>query len=403
MGNPDYLLCPQLDAIVWTDVCKIKVWAKRVRLPSTSELEEAKEELGEGEEEKMRGWRRRRRTFPPWKDPNPGVQLCPFDMCPAMEHSAHKVCWLRVSSCFTAELAAAGLKCAELTAGVQMAFLSLFESSTEPANPCNFKRTAVWLEQSRKMTQIAYNKAQDKRVAALKKIRGTCITPGKTKRSGGNALQGDLDEGEEEKVGSGRRLLGRKNPKKKSPGAKRPDNSGGSNGCTVSITGDKLKHSVKGRHCKRGFCDAESGSSTETVLDGKCYDVTWQKMLMKLKELRKSRQGVQIRKLCRAWKSSKKITKYHIDALKSRKVLASVKEQIRNLGVHRRLSTTLQDRHEMLPIQCKYQGSTQVPRIVYIFSSSICGPGHRVHHAEMPKRVSGRVRSTVECKTKQNR
>merc|ERR1719424_398398 len=222
--------------------------------------------------------------MPAWKDPNPGVRLCPFDMCPAMEHSAHK-----------------------------MAFVSLFESSTEPANPCNFKRTAVWLEQSRKMTQFAYNKAQAKRVAALKKIRGKCITPEKTKRSGGNALQGDLGEGEEEKVGSGRRLLG----------------SGGSNGCTVSITGDKLKHSVKDRHCTRGFCDAESGKRTETVHDGKCYDVTWKKMLMKLKELRKSRQGVKIRKLCRAWKGSEKIEKYHIDALKSRKVLALVKEQIR--------------------------------------------------------------------------
>ena len=62
-------MCPQLDAIVWTDVCKMKVWAKRVRLPSTSELEEAEEELGEGEEEKVGSGRRmlgsgRRRRAP---------------------------------------------------------------------------------------------------------------------------------------------------------------------------------------------------------------------------------------------------------------------------------------------------------------------------------------------------
>ena len=82
-------------------MCKIKVWAKRVRLPSTSELEEAEEELGEGEEEKVGSGRRLLGSGDiklKWKGRNPAVQLCPFDMCPAMEHSGHKVCWLRVSS-----------------------------------------------------------------------------------------------------------------------------------------------------------------------------------------------------------------------------------------------------------------------------------------------------------------
>ena len=118
------MLCPQLDAIVWTDVCKMKVWAKRVRLPSTSELDEGEEELGEEGEEKFgrrrrrrrrrKGWGffkaisnsiakvarkakqlttgRRRRTRGNWKNQKK-VQLCPFQLCPAMEHSTQKVCW----------------------------------------------------------------------------------------------------------------------------------------------------------------------------------------------------------------------------------------------------------------------------------------------------------------------
>ena len=62
-----------------------------------------------------------------------------------------------------------------------MSLVSLFESSTEPANPCNFKRTAAWLKHSTKMTQDAYKQAQNKRVDALKKVQHTCVTPAKSK------------------------------------------------------------------------------------------------------------------------------------------------------------------------------------------------------------------------------
>ena len=62
-----------------------------------------------------------------------------------------------------------------------MSLVSLFESSTEPANPCNSKRTAAWLKHSTKMTQDAYKQAQSKRVDALKKVQHTCVTPAKSK------------------------------------------------------------------------------------------------------------------------------------------------------------------------------------------------------------------------------
>ena len=106
-------------------MCKIKVWAKKVILPSTSELDESEEELGEGEEEfrdvqlgeKAGLWRRRRRGagffkgiansvtkvyrkikqatnvyYVKSRHKKVTVRLCPFDMCPAMEHSTRKVC-----------------------------------------------------------------------------------------------------------------------------------------------------------------------------------------------------------------------------------------------------------------------------------------------------------------------
>ena len=175
------VVSPPPDAIIWTDVCKIDVWAKHVRLPETTA-----EQLGE----KMGLWRRRRRgsglfaglvnlikrrrrrTKSNW-DPKTVkfVRLCPFDMCNAMEHGANKVCWQR------SEPRCSGVWCAELAGGVQMGFVSLFESSIEPANPCNFKRTTKWQKKSVQMTQDAYKKAQEKRVAAMKKEIQTCIHP----------------------------------------------------------------------------------------------------------------------------------------------------------------------------------------------------------------------------------
>ena len=73
---------------------------------------------------------------------------------------------------------------AELAAGVQMAFVSLFESSTEPESPCNFKRTTAWQKRATKMTQGAYEEAQTKRAVAIKKEMRTCIPTGSTKRLG---------------------------------------------------------------------------------------------------------------------------------------------------------------------------------------------------------------------------
>ena len=101
------IVSPPPDAIIWTDVCKINVWAKEVKLPET------KAELGEEEKSTkqansvVNGSRRllgskyklgkykprRRRTKSNW-DPKTvkAVRLCPFDLCPAMEHGAGKVC-----------------------------------------------------------------------------------------------------------------------------------------------------------------------------------------------------------------------------------------------------------------------------------------------------------------------
>ena len=102
----------------------MKVWAKKLKLPSTSELDESEEELGEGEEEfrdvqlgEKAGWGRRRRrgagffkgiansvtkvynkvkqavsvNYVKSRHEKVTFRLCPFDMCPAMEHSTHKV------------------------------------------------------------------------------------------------------------------------------------------------------------------------------------------------------------------------------------------------------------------------------------------------------------------------
>ena len=82
-----------VDTVVWADMCKIKVWSKKVELPQT------KAELGE-EEKAEYGSRSAARTLQArgkkgkaW-DPKTvkAVRLCPFDMCRALEHGAHKVC-----------------------------------------------------------------------------------------------------------------------------------------------------------------------------------------------------------------------------------------------------------------------------------------------------------------------
>ena len=90
---------PPPDALVWTDVCKIKVWAKPVKLPAQMVATEEKMTSELGEEGKVGVWRRLlgsgRRRAPVksnWDHKSvPVVRLCPFDLCCAMEHSAHKV------------------------------------------------------------------------------------------------------------------------------------------------------------------------------------------------------------------------------------------------------------------------------------------------------------------------
>ena len=77
---------------------------------------------------------------------------------------------------------------ADLAAAVQMGFVSLFESSIEPANPCNFKRTAEWERQSVQLTQKAYKTAQKKRVAAMKKEIQTCVRPPQKSKSNKKAI-----------------------------------------------------------------------------------------------------------------------------------------------------------------------------------------------------------------------
>jgi len=77
---------------------------------------------------------------------------CPFDICGAWEHSPQKV-----------------------------GFLSIFESSTEPANPCksyNALEMRSSEKQSRKLTKEVYAKFQEKRTAAAAKFAPpNCLSP----------------------------------------------------------------------------------------------------------------------------------------------------------------------------------------------------------------------------------
>ena len=73
---------------------------------------------------------------------------------------------------------------------VQVPFLSLFESSTEPANPCQpaIQETAAWQNQSNTMSESVVNKAQALRAAAIAQMTAPgCLMPPATR---GKAIVG---------------------------------------------------------------------------------------------------------------------------------------------------------------------------------------------------------------------